>query len=88
MVFKYKTYMDINLISTGEGTLLNPSTIHGMLWLQTHFPLEHWDSLASKQVIINDHDANNLYEDASEAGLTVKFNKLSCTAEKFWQNSY
>ena len=63
--------MDIWLIDTGEGTLLRPESVHGMLWIQTHFECKHWDAIASKAVRLPIEDAKNLSEDAKEAGLSI-----------------
>ncbi len=65
--------MDIWLIETQEGTQLRPESIHGMLWLQTHFENDEWEALASKQVIIPKEDAKNLSQDAKKAGLTLNY---------------
>ena len=61
--------MDIWLIGTDSGTQVRPTSIHGMLWLQTHFEDEHWEALASSQVVLPQEDAKTLSEDAKEAGL-------------------
>ena len=65
--------MDIDLIKTKQGTQIIPSSIHGMLWLQTHFEEQHWDLLLQEQVIINNIDAEELLEDAQQGGLIIKF---------------
>ena len=65
--------MDIDLIKTQQGTQIIPSSIHGMLWLQTHFEEQHWDLLSQEQVIINNIDAEELLEDAQQGGLIIKF---------------
>ena len=63
--------MDIWLIDTKEGTELRPESIHGMLWLQTHFENAHWEAIASKKVRLSFEDAKNLLEDAKEASLSI-----------------
>lgn len=63
--------MDIWLIGTKNGTHIRPASVHGMLWLQTHFEDEHWDAIASHQVTIPEIDAKNLCNDAKEAGLSL-----------------
>ncbi len=63
--------MDIWLINTAEGTLLRPESIHGMLWLQTHFEDSHWEAIASKEVRLPLEDAKNLSNDAKQAGLRI-----------------
>ena len=66
-----KRLMDICLIKTKEGTQIKTTSIHGMLWLQTHFEAEHWNSLADNNVKISTSDSRELGIDAQEAGLTV-----------------
>ncbi len=65
--------MDIWLIQTEEGAQIRPESIHGMLWLQTHFEDAYWNALASKQVCISLIDAKDLSEDALKAGLNVNY---------------
>ena len=65
--------MDIWLIETEEGSQVRPETVHGMLWLQTHFEKTHWESIAAKQVRVPIEDAKILFEDAKEAGLRLTF---------------
>ena len=70
--------MDISLSNKREGTLIEPTSVHGMLWLQTHFKSEHWESISNGLVIIPAMDAEMLGEDAQKAGLNVNFiNSLS-----------
>ena len=63
--------MDICLIGTKEGTQILPVTIHGMLWLQTHFEEEYWNALAQNQAKVTLANVKILAEDAIEAGLKV-----------------
>ncbi len=63
--------MDICLISTGEGTQLHAESVHGMLWLQTHFESAAWEAIASKKVRLTREDADLLSNDAKEAGLQI-----------------
>tara|TARA_Y100001968_G_C19014488_1_gene552160 strand:+ start:63 stop:293 length:231 start_codon:yes stop_codon:yes gene_type:complete len=70
--------MDIILSDTRNGSQIEPKSIHGMLWLQTHFETNHWDSIINGLAIIPFKDAQILSEDASNAGLNVNFiNSLS-----------
>ena len=66
--------MDISLIKTKEGTQIYPSTIHGMLWLQTHFENSDWEILSKRQAIIPNTIAKELVQDALQAGIT--FNSI------------
>ena len=63
--------MDIFLIGAKEGVQILPVTIHGMLWLQTHFEQDHWSALAQSQVKLPLEDAKSLIQDAAEAGLSL-----------------
>ncbi len=65
--------MDILLIETCKGAHVRPKSVHGMLWLQTHFEDDHWEALASKLVTLPLEDAKALSEDAQSAGLTLNY---------------
>ena len=70
--------MDIVLSGKRNGTQLEPKSVHGILWLQTHFESDHWESITNGLVIIPTQDAEMLSEDAQKAGLNVNFiNSLS-----------
>ena len=70
--------MDIRLSEKKNGTQIEPTSIHGILWLQTHFQSAHWESLSDGLVIIPNKDAQMLGEDATQAGINVSFiNSLS-----------
>ena len=70
--------MDISLSGKRNGTQIEPKTVHGILWLQTHFESEHWELISNGLVIIPTKEAKMLGEDATNAGLNVNFiNSLS-----------
>ncbi len=70
--------MDISLFEKRNGTQIEPRTVHGMLWLQTHFESNHWEMISNGLVIIPNKDAQMLLEDATNAGLNINFiNSLS-----------
>ena len=70
--------MDISLSNKRNGTQIQPTSIHGILWLQTHFESEHWESISNGLVTIPSKDAEMLGEAAQKAGLNVNFiNSLS-----------
>ena len=70
--------MDICLSGKRNGTQIEPKSVHGILWLQTHFESQHWESISNHLVIIPSKDAEMLGEDAKKAGLNVNFiNSLS-----------
>ena len=63
--------MDIRCTTVNNQTHLEVNSIHGMLWLQTHFKSKHWEALASDQVTLEQSNANMLSQDAKEAGLII-----------------
>ena len=63
--------MDISLSHSSEGILLQPESIHGMLWLQTHFEEIYWEAIANHQVTISLDCVSELSKDAESAGLSV-----------------
>ena len=65
--------MDISLLDKRNGPQLKPKSIHGMLWLQTHFESNHWESISNGQVIVPTQDAEMLGKDAQNAGINVNF---------------
>ena len=70
--------MDISLFDKRNGTQIEPHSVHGMLWLQTHFESIHWESLRNGLIIIPFKDAKLLIEDAIKAGIYVNYiNSLS-----------
>ncbi len=70
--------MDISLSDKRNGIQIEAKTVHGILWLQTHFESHHWESISNDLVILPPKDAQMLEEDARDAGLNVNFiNSLS-----------
>ena len=66
--------MDICItnIDNQSNKSLKPLSIHGMLWLQTHFENEQWEALSDNKVIISDIDSKLLVEDAKLAGISIE----------------
>ena len=66
--------MDICITSVDNKSnkSLTPLSIHGMLWLQTHFENDQWEAISNNKVIISDSDSELLIEDANSAGITIK----------------
>ena len=66
--------MDISLsnIDNKFNKSIKPTSIHGMLWLQTHFENEQWIALSEDRVILSENDAQQLSDDATLAGIKVK----------------
>ena len=70
--------MDIILSDKRDGTQIKPNTVHGMLWIQTHFESVYWEALSNGMVIVPKNDASMLREDATKAGININFiNSLS-----------
>ena len=70
--------MDISLSDKRKGTQIEPRSIHGILWLQTHFESDYWESISNGLVIIPTNDAKILLQDAEMAGININFiNSLS-----------
>ena len=66
--------MDISITNLDNlsNKSLRPLSIHGMLWLQTHFENDQWEALSNNKVIISKKDSKLLIEDANLAGITVE----------------
>ena len=66
--------MDIRLtkVDNKSNKLLTPSSIHGMLWLQTHFENDEWKALSESKVIISESDSHQLMNDAKSAGIEIE----------------
>ena len=65
--------MDISLSKKNNGIKIEARSVHGMLWLQTHFESRHWELISNRQVIIPTKDSQMLDHDATKAGLNVNF---------------
>ena len=63
--------MDIWFINSSERVHVRAASVHGMLWLQTHFESNHWEAIASEQVTLSKSNAALLAQDAKEAGLII-----------------
>ena len=66
--------MDIRLtkVDNKSNKLLTPASIHGMLWLQTHFENDEWKALSESKVIISESDSHQLMNDAKSAGIEIE----------------
>ena len=66
--------MDICLvdIDNNSNKSLKPTSVIGMLWLQTHFEDNQWEALSNNQVIISKENSKLLVKDAMSAGLNIK----------------
>ena len=86
---RYNTWfcMDINLSDQSNGAQIEPKSVHGILWLQTHFESVHWESISNGLVIIPNKDAEILSEDAQKAGLNVNFINSLSQIDKIWSKT-
>ena len=66
--------MDICLvdIDNNSNKSLKPTSVIGMLWLQTHFEDNQWEALSNNQVIISKENSKLLVNDAIRAGVNIK----------------
>ena len=66
--------MDICLVNIDNNLnkSLMPTSVIGMLWLQTHFENDQWEALSNNQVIISKEDSELLAKDVTSAGLKIK----------------
>ena len=66
--------MDICLITIDKNLnkSLQPKSVFGILWLQTHFDNDQWEALSNSTVIISEENSKLLIEDATNAGLDIK----------------
>ena len=66
--------MDICLVNIDNNLnkSLKPTSVIGMLWLQTHFDNEQWEAIANNAVIISEENSKLLIKDASSAGIIIK----------------
>jgi len=63
--------MDIQLVDVLDKVFVVPQSIHGVLWLQTHFEMSHWELLAEGLATLSKTNADELIQDASDAGLNL-----------------
>ena len=66
--------MDICLVNIDNNLnkSLKPTSVIGMLWLQTHFENDQWEALSNNTVIISKESSELLIKDAISAGLDVE----------------
>ena len=69
-----KKFMDICLVNVDNNLnkSLHPTSIIGMLWLQTHFENDQWESLSNDAVIISQENSKLLIKDVTSAGLKIQ----------------
>ena len=62
----------ITTVDNKSNKSLRPLSIHGMLWLQTHFENDQWEAISHDKVIISEVDSKLLIEDANLAGVRIE----------------
>ena len=62
----------ITTIDNQANKSLKAISVHGMLWLQTHFEDNQWEALSDNKVIISETDSKLLIEDANLAGVRIE----------------
>ena len=62
---------DLALIELGPSFRLEPKSLLGLLWLQTHFESQSWDLICSGQARLSAGTRVALCSDAAAAGLQV-----------------
>ena len=69
-----KKLMDICLVNIDNNLnkSIKPVSVIGMLWLQTHFENDEWESLSNNAVIISKENSELLVKDATSAGLNIE----------------
>tara|TARA_B100000700_G_C14619029_1_gene657232 strand:+ start:235 stop:462 length:228 start_codon:yes stop_codon:yes gene_type:complete len=75
--------MDICFVEREEDIQIFPQSILGTLWLQTHFPSDHWEALTENLAIIDKSCRKELFEDVRAAGLKLNFIENLCTVKNF-----
>ena len=63
--------MDLAIAVVDRDARLVPLSVHGVLWLQTHFETSEWDSVCSGRARLHTDGVSALRRDAQEAGLRV-----------------
>ena len=56
--------------------VVKPLSIQGVLWLQTHFSVEHWDLFTSGQALLGVECVDQMFIDAREAKLEVEYQQV------------
>ena len=72
-ISSFKNFMDICLVNIDNNLnkSLKPTSVVGMLWLQTHFENNQWEAISNNAVVISNENSKLLVKDASNAGLKI-----------------
>ncbi len=73
-MFSFKKFMDICLVNIDNNLSksIKPTSVIGMLWLQTHFDNDQWEALSNNAVIVSNEDSELIVTDATSAGLKIE----------------
>ena len=84
-----KKLMDICLINIDQNSTksLQPTSVLGMLWLQTHFENDQWEALSNNSVLISQENSKLLIKDATSAGLNIKLISKISKVDVFQKNN-
>lgn len=63
--------VDLAVAVVDRDARLVPLSVHGLLWLQTHFDASEWESVCSGQARLHTEGLSSLCRDARNAGLQV-----------------
>ena len=63
--------VDLAIAVVDRDARLVPLSVHGVLWLQTHFDTSEWDSVCSGRARLHTDGVGALCRDAREAGMRV-----------------
>ena len=88
-MFSYKKLMDICLINIDKNLTksIQPKSVIGMLWLQTHFESDNWEALSNNSVLISEENSKLLIEDATSAGVNIKLFSGISKVDVFQKNN-
>tara|TARA_Y100001968_G_C18925132_1_gene511633 strand:+ start:276 stop:494 length:219 start_codon:yes stop_codon:yes gene_type:complete len=65
--------VDISFQPAGQAIEICPVSVHGMLWLQTHFESQYWVAISCNQVKLSKENAKELLKDATNAGVQISY---------------
>ena len=84
-----KIFMDICLINIDNNSTksIQPTSVLGMLWLQTHFENDQWEALSNNSVVISQENSKLLIEDATIACLNIKSISTISKVDVFQKNN-
>ena len=65
-------FLDLAALITNQSLYnLVPKSAVGMIWVQMHFSIQHWDDLIGAKTVFKPECINKMFSDARKAGLEV-----------------